>query len=40
MMTINVGIRHYSKAEAPPLFHSEVHAYYGHLSALPTFQFL
>lgn len=37
-MTINVAIKHHS--ETYPLYHSEVHTYYGHLAALPTFDFL
>jgi alpha-glucosidase (family GH31 glycosyl hydrolase) len=37
-MTIDVALDHYSHIWS--LKHSEVHAYYGHLSVLPTYVFL
>jgi alpha-glucosidase (family GH31 glycosyl hydrolase) len=38
-MTINVDLQHYYEGDYL-LSHREVHAYYGHLSAIPTFEFL
>ena len=38
-MTINVLLNHYTKLNEP-LYHREVHAYYGHLSTIPTHKFL
>lgn len=38
-MTINVDIPHFS-TDNNDLRHAEVHAYYGHLSAIPTFEYL
>jgi alpha-glucosidase (family GH31 glycosyl hydrolase) len=38
-MTVSVDVPHHS-SEGTPLSHASVHAYYGHLSAIPTFEFL
>lgn len=41
MMTISTNLNHYNENNpAQPLKHKEVHAYYGHLSTVPTYEFL
>lgn len=38
MMTINADLNHYNERNrSVPLKHKEVHAYYGHLSTVPTY---
>ena len=39
MMTINIDLQHYSSHNGF-LKHNEVHAYYGHLSTIPTHKYL
>ena len=39
MMSIDANLEHYS-SDYLPLKHNEVHAYFGHLSTIPTHQFL
>ena len=38
-MTIDCNLEHF-REDNEPFLHEEVHAYYGHLSVLPTFDFL
>lgn len=38
-MTIDANLEHYTTSESP-LYHEQLHAYYGHLSAVPTFEYL
>lgn len=40
MMTIDANLEHYSSNTFKSLLHHEVHAYFGHLSTLPTHKFL
>lgn len=41
MMTISTNLNHYNENNpSQPLKHKEVHAYYGHLSTVPTYEFL
>lgn len=41
MMTISTNLNHYNENNpSQPLKHKEVHAYYGHLSTVATYEFL
>lgn len=41
MMTINSDLKHYNQKNPKiPLKHKEVHAYYGHLSSVATYEYL
>lgn len=37
MMTMNVNLNHYCKPCDYQLKHKEVHAYFGHLTTIPTY---